>query len=67
MRLHLGCGNTLMKGWTNIDLYSGKSDEKKDVTILPGYKIDTIDEIYTSHMIEHISPQGFRKALKKWY
>ena len=67
MKLHLGCGNTLMKGGINIDLYSGKSDEKKDVIILPGYKNDTVDEIYTSHMIEHISPQGFRKALKRWY
>lgn len=55
-----------MKGWINIDLYS-MADEQKDVTILPGYKNDTVDEIYTSHMVEHLSPQGFKKGLKRWY
>ncbi len=67
MKLHLGCGKTIMQGWINIDLYSGIADEKKDVVVLPGYRNETVNEIYTSHMVEHLSPQGFTKALKRWY
>jgi predicted SAM-dependent methyltransferase len=66
IRLHLGCGNNKIKGWINIDKYRN-SDIIDDIITLKNFKDNSISEIYTSHVIEHIEPEDFIKALNRWY
>ncbi len=58
-KLHLGCGRNIMPDWVNLDLVEGPGvdilanlDECEN-TPLP-FEDDTFDEIYASHLIEHI-------------
>ena len=55
MKLNLGCGNDIREGYINIDPYTNlKSvDMCADVLDLP-FKDNTIDEIYISHVMEHM-------------
>ena len=54
MKLHLGCGKVFLDGWENHD---------SDVDIckpLP-FVNDSVDFIFTEHVIEHITPSdGWR-------
>lgn len=67
MKLHLGCGRIVYNGWVNIDITNKKADMLDDMSKLSSFKAETIDEIYSSHAIEHIHPFEFRLALKRWY
>ena len=66
IKLHLGCGDQYLQGWTNCDLYSDKADLKIDSKILP-YVNNTVDEIYASHLIEHFHFRDSIFTLKEWY
>ena len=66
LRLNLGCGDQIMPGWTNIDMYSDKADVKCNVAKLP-YPDNTVDEIWASHILEHSHfKEGF-EVLREWY
>ncbi len=63
MKLHLGCGNNLKEGYVNIDAYiDNPRVEKIDIFNLP-YPDNTVEEIVTEHLIEHIK---FRDEEKFW-
>ena len=64
--IHFGCGSIIMKNWINIDRYSNKADIKISNFKLP-FKEKEIDNIYTSHTIEHINKFEFSKMLFEWY
>lgn len=59
VRLHLGCGRTILKGWCNIDQTKGPGvDLVADLGMcrhqsLP-FDADSVDEFFMSHVIEHI-------------
>ena len=54
MKLHLGCGKNIKEGYVNIDSYvEAPGIEKNDIFNLP-YEDNSIDEILTEHLIEHI-------------
>jgi len=68
-RLHLGCGNTLLEGWINLDLVAGPG-----VDLV--YNLDncaneplpleenSVDEFLASHLIEHLhNPLPFMEEL----
>ena len=66
-KLHLGCGNKKLEGWTNIDLLpSSKADVIDDVTKLTSIKDTSIDEIYACHVLEHITREDLIPTLKLW-
>ena len=65
LQLNLGSGTTRMKGYVNIDKYSKEADLHIDVAELP-YADNTVDKIYTAHMVEHVTLQEFQKMLKEW-
>lgn len=65
IKLHLGCGSNILDGYINIDKYNKKADRILDVKKLD-YKNETIDEIFTSHMIEHVFLSDFLEMLKEW-
>lgn len=56
MKLNLGCGKDTREGYVNIDMLPGPGvDVVLDLNTckLP-YQSDSIDEIYLSHVLEHI-------------
>lgn len=59
MKLHIGCGNQYREGWVNIDIDpSVKSDWCGDIQETP-FSDDTFEEIYSFHVLEHISVNIF--------
>jgi len=65
LQLNLGSGTTRMRGYVNIDKYAKEADLNIDAAELP-YADNTVDKIYTSHMVEHVPFQEFQKMLKEW-
>lgn len=67
MRLHLGCGDTHLDGWTNCDLLSGPAvDVVCEATALP-FADASVDEILSEHMIEHLTYYEFNRAMAEWH
>ena len=58
-RLNLGCGMDKKKGYINIDRNKGVNpDMVLDLNKLPyPFKTNEIDEIYSSHILEHIKEE----------
>ena len=66
MNLNLGCGNVLIKrkGWVNGDLNPLSPDVLKlDMSDLP-YPDGTIDEVVSSHSLEHV--KNPEQCIKEW-
>jgi|LSQX01.3.fsa_nt_gb predicted SAM-dependent methyltransferase len=66
MRLHLGCGDMILKDYTNCDLYNEAADIKCDAKKLP-FDSNTADEILAIHLIEHFDFYEAFDVLKEWY
>lgn len=63
MKLHLGCGSNIKEGYINIDKFVEHPNiGKHDIFNLP-YSDNSIDEIITEHLIEHIP---FKDEQKFW-
>lgn len=72
VRLHLGCGETYLEGYINIDypqnqhsVMKVKADRYTDIRAL-SYPDDTVDEIRSHHMFEHFNRAEALKLLAKW-
>lgn len=65
-RLHLGCGNVYVPGYTNIDIDSEKADVKKDIRELD-YESNSIDDIVLMHVLEHFSRVDALGLIIKWH
>lgn len=64
-KLHLGCGDMILEGYVNCDLYNPKADIKCDVRSLP-FDDDSAEEVYASHLIEHFDIKEAFEVLKEW-
>ncbi|MBW4447781.1 MAG: glycosyltransferase [Spirirestis rafaelensis WJT71-NPBG6] len=65
-KLHLGCGINIKEGYFNIDQHvSAPSIIKMDIFNL-SIDDDVVDEIFTEHMLEHLSKYEVPLALKEW-
>lgn len=60
IRLHLGCGRTILPGWVNLDSFPLEGVDvvadldKCESSPLP-FEADSVDEIRASHLLEHIA------------
>ena len=56
-KLHLGCGRNILDGWINTDYNTAKfgGSEYLDVTKKFPYNNNSVDYIFSEHMIEHIT------------
>lgn len=68
VKLNLGCGNDIKPGYINIDRYNntGQVDMKCDIADLP-FADNTVDEIFTAHVFEHIMINDVYAVLEEWY
>jgi len=67
LKLNLGCGDAKLPGFVNIDLYNdyGEPDKRLDARQLP-YGQDSVDVIYSSHMLEHLGHMEVESTLQHW-
>jgi predicted SAM-dependent methyltransferase len=66
MKLNLGCGSQLLEGYLNCDLYNPLAELKCDAKKLP-FDDNSIEEIYSFHLIEHFDFHEAFVVLKEWY
>jgi SAM-dependent methyltransferase len=67
MMLHIGCGDTRIESFTNIDARATPATDM----VAPAWDLrpvadGSVDYIYTRHMLEHLSPADARRALREW-
>ena len=77
IRLNLGCGAKVLKGWVNVDVVSrgganyqavkgDKPDVEADIRDLP-FDDDYADEAMAIHVVEHFYIWDAVDVLKEWY
>jgi predicted SAM-dependent methyltransferase len=63
-KLHLGCGSHILDGWTNTDLDPKDSRvHALDVTKRFPISNDSVDLIFSEHMIEHLRYEDGKRML----
>lgn len=68
MKLNLGCYNKKLPGFTNVDVREDvEPDIVDDAFELSTIKDNTVDLIYSSHMLEHLDYKKTKQALNNWY
>jgi predicted SAM-dependent methyltransferase len=67
VRLHLGCGDIAAAGFINVDLRRAPHiHHVRDVTDLSVFADDSVDLVYASHVLEHVSHRALRQTLWEW-
>jgi hypothetical protein len=71
LRLNLGCGQNLMDGFVNVDMYESFSPDvicNLEVTPWP-FETSSADEIHLRHVLEHLGAQTdvFLSIMKELY
>ena len=67
VRINLGCGNDIKPDYINVDKYNntGNVDYQWDLSKLE-VEDESVDEIYTSHVFEHIEINDVYSVLEEW-
>lgn len=67
LKLHLGCGyRDFGKNWIHIDGCNASHLHSHDIVDLP-FENNSVDIIYSSHVIEYFSRTEVSNLLYKWY
>lgn len=66
IKINLACGDVILPGYINCDLYNTKADVKCDVTDLSRFEDNSVDEILAQHIIEHFSYPEVDRILLEW-
>jgi len=65
MKLDIGSDAGRYKDFTTVDLYAPEADIKADAGDLP-FDDNSVEEIWASHVLEHIEPARVQAVLKEW-
>ena len=66
--INLGCGGNFRKGWINIDIVSNNPDViAYDLSKGIPLENDSVDFVYSSHMLEHLPKIEAEKLLREAY
>lgn len=65
IKLHLGCGPNVMKGWLNYDLNPAEGGIKHDLTRPLPHPDNSVDMCFSEHFIEHITREQAVELLKE--
>ena len=67
MKLHLGCGERYLEGFTHVDLAKyDHIDHEIPVDNLEIFSDNSVEEIYASHVIEYFDREEIKPVLKEW-
>jgi ubiquinone/menaquinone biosynthesis C-methylase UbiE len=66
LKLDIGAGIVKRPGYVSVDLYDDHAQIRAPAHDLP-YKDGEVDEVFTSHMIEHLPPPELGPALVEWH
>ncbi|MBT4136988.1 MAG: methyltransferase domain-containing protein, partial [Candidatus Latescibacteria bacterium] len=66
VKLNLGCGEDRRAGYINVDAYVPTADLQMDIFDLQ-MEGGIVDEVFSSHMLEHLSKFEVPKALTEWH
>jgi len=68
MKLHLGCGRKYIPGFVHVDLQElDHIDYRTSVDDLSFAGDDSVDLIYSSHVLEHFGRHEYRDVLREWH
>ena len=68
MKLHIGCGDKILNGFTNVDIRPNEGvDVVTDIKDLSCFKNDNVSLIYCSHVLEHFPRHEYKNVLKNWF
>jgi predicted SAM-dependent methyltransferase len=70
MKVNLGCGITLLSGYTNVDIVNNehiKPDLVADITKSLPFDSESLDEILASHVVEHFRIWEVKRVLRDWW
>ncbi len=65
IKFNMGCGRDRIEGYLGVDMHSDTADIKQDIMKLD-LPEQCADEIFASHVIEHIPQHRAPKVLEKW-
>jgi len=68
IKLHLGCGKKYIPGFIHIDIEKyDHIDYNTDASDLHMFKDNSVDLIYSAHLLEHYKRRDIDTVLKEWY
>lgn len=67
-RLHIGCGNKYIDGFIHIDIRKlPHVDHVAPADKLDMFEDNSVDLIYSSHLLEHLRAEELERTFKEWY
>ena len=66
VKFNMGCGRDVFEGYLGVDMHSDTADIKQDILKLD-LPENCADEIFASHVIEHIPQHRAPEVLYKWF
>lgn len=67
LKLNIGCGNLLKEGYVNIDLFVQQPGVVQAPADKLPYPDNSVDEVFSSHLLEHISHVNTVQVLSEWF
>jgi hypothetical protein len=66
VKFNMGCGDDRFDGYIGVDSHGSGADIKQDITKL-SLPAECADEIFASHLIEHLPYHKAPRVLESWY